>query len=308
MRQEHIEAFLEIIKTKNVSKAAANLHLSQSAVSNYLKALEEELGLQLVARYKGYRSVELTPYGEEFIPLAENWMNLQRQMESLRRNSKLELTIGALDSLNSNILYPVCSRLIAEHKDLHISVRTAPSVDLYKAASTGIIDIGFASYDAVFPNVLVSSAFSEKMCVVRNKRGSNKAQITHPSELLEENAIQLQWGADFEAWRNCYWDSHIHARMEVDTVSMLRRSLEQENCWAVMPRIDWDSGLMRYGDQPPFIDLECCELGEHNPPERKVYKLQPRYTKPYRQMAVDLFLDALRQQIGENPELNLYEL
>ena len=56
------------------------------------------------------------------------------------------------------------------------------------------------------------------------------------------------------------------------------------------------------------MDLECCELGEHNPPERKVYKLQPRYTKPYRQMAVDLLLDALRQQIGENPELNLYEL
>ena len=308
MRQEHIEAFLEIIKTKNVSKAAANLHLSQSAVSNYLKALEEELGLQLVARYKGYRSVELTPYGEEFIPLAESWMELQRQMESLRRNSKLELTIGAVDSLNANILYPVCRQLISEHKDLHIAVRTAPSEDLYKAASTGIIDIGFASYDAVFPNVLVSPAFSEKMCVVRNTRGSDKPKITHPSELLEENAIYLRWGADFEAWRNRYWDSRIRARMEVDTVSMLRRSLEQENCWAVMPRIDWNCGRMRFGNQSPFTDLEYCELGEHNPPERKVYKLQPRYTKPYRQMAADMFLDALRRQIREHPELNLYEL
>lgn len=308
MRQEHIEAFLEIVKTKNVSKAAVNLHLSQSAVSNYLKSLEEEVGLQLVARHKGYRSVELTPYGEDFIPLAENWMNLHRQMESLRRNPKLQLTIGVVDSLSANILYPACSKLIAENKDIQITLRTSPSADIYKAAASGIIDIGFVSYEAVFPNVDVSLAFSEDMCVIRNKRGSHTQTVTHPLDLQEENEVGLQWGGDFQVWKNQYWDAHVRPRMEVDTTAMFRRLLEQENCWAVIPEIDWWSDSMTQGGHPLNPDLEYCDLGEHNPPVRKVYQVFPQYVKPHWQMAVELFRKTLREQIQESPYLTLHKL
>ena len=63
MDHKDITIFLELVRCRNISKTAENLYLSQSAVSSRLKALEEEMGCQLVLRSKGQRSVELTRQG-----------------------------------------------------------------------------------------------------------------------------------------------------------------------------------------------------------------------------------------------------
>ena len=76
VRQEYIETFLEIIKTQNISIAAENLHLTQSAASARLKALEEIVGVPLFVRGKGNRNVSLTSHGKKFVPIAERWMLL----------------------------------------------------------------------------------------------------------------------------------------------------------------------------------------------------------------------------------------
>ena len=47
MNYKDIEVFLELVRCRNITKAAENLYLSQSAVSNRLKSLEDELGVQL---------------------------------------------------------------------------------------------------------------------------------------------------------------------------------------------------------------------------------------------------------------------
>ena len=63
MDHKDITIFLELVRCRNISKTAENLYLSQSAVSSRLKALEAEMGCQLVLRFKGQRSVELTRQG-----------------------------------------------------------------------------------------------------------------------------------------------------------------------------------------------------------------------------------------------------
>lgn len=80
MDQKDIMIFLELVRCRNISKTAENLYLSQSAVSSRLKALEEEMGCQLVLRSKGQRSVDLTRQGEEFISVAERWKLLWRKL------------------------------------------------------------------------------------------------------------------------------------------------------------------------------------------------------------------------------------
>ena len=82
MDHKDITIFLELVRCRNISKTAENLYLSQSAVSSRLKALEEEMGCQLVLRSKGQRSVELTRQGEEFISVAERWKLLLEETEA----------------------------------------------------------------------------------------------------------------------------------------------------------------------------------------------------------------------------------
>jgi len=51
MRLDQINVFLEIVRIRNLTKAAENLHMSQSSVSQQLKLLEQELGVQLIMRH-----------------------------------------------------------------------------------------------------------------------------------------------------------------------------------------------------------------------------------------------------------------
>ena len=46
----HLKYFVEVADKKSFSKAARTLHISQSAISRTIKALEEELGVQLLQR------------------------------------------------------------------------------------------------------------------------------------------------------------------------------------------------------------------------------------------------------------------
>jgi DNA-binding transcriptional LysR family regulator len=51
-----------VVSKKSISKAAEEiLYLTQSTVSFQLKTLEEELGVTLIERRRGYRQIELTP-------------------------------------------------------------------------------------------------------------------------------------------------------------------------------------------------------------------------------------------------------
>ena len=55
MNLAEIETFLMIVKTKNITKTAENLFLSQPTVSHRLKSLEDELDVKLITRKKGYK-------------------------------------------------------------------------------------------------------------------------------------------------------------------------------------------------------------------------------------------------------------
>ena len=64
MQLSQMRYFLEIARTGNISAAARNLYLSQPSLSQAIKSLEEELGIQLLVRHS--KSVSLTDAGEQF--------------------------------------------------------------------------------------------------------------------------------------------------------------------------------------------------------------------------------------------------
>lgn len=67
MNPLEIEAFLAITETRNLSKAADKLFVSQSTISSRLTNLESEIGSPLVNRRPGIKGVTLTPKGNEFL-------------------------------------------------------------------------------------------------------------------------------------------------------------------------------------------------------------------------------------------------
>lgn len=96
LSREDYEVVLTIADQASVTRAAKQLHLSQSAVSHHLRALEERIGTRLFRRES--RRMALSPVGEEFVSSARRIIGEMRRADSrlsiLARTGRKLLTIG----------------------------------------------------------------------------------------------------------------------------------------------------------------------------------------------------------------------
>ena len=68
MNTEFLKEFVVLAETKNFWEASERLYMNQSTLSKHIKSLENELGVELFTRTT--RRVELTSYGQTFLPYA----------------------------------------------------------------------------------------------------------------------------------------------------------------------------------------------------------------------------------------------
>ena len=128
MNLSNIQTFLSVANHQSLSVAASMLYLSQPTVSARLRQLEEELGVTLIVRKKGVRTVELTPQGLAFIPLAERWMALEAETAGFAKEQYLApLTIACPDSLNNYLFPELYRRLPRPEQNLALRIRTRNS-------------------------------------------------------------------------------------------------------------------------------------------------------------------------------------
>ena len=89
----HLEVFIKVVEKENFSKAGEELHMSQPALSQYIKDLEESLGARLLERSNRY--VYLNKAGEIVYRYAK---------EILALYSKMQLS---LDDLTNHLRGPI---------------------------------------------------------------------------------------------------------------------------------------------------------------------------------------------------------
>ena len=75
-----LKLFISVSNTLNFTKTANEFFMSQPTVSNYIKALESNVGVKLLNRDS--RSVSLTPEGREFVSYADKMLKLQMEAEN----------------------------------------------------------------------------------------------------------------------------------------------------------------------------------------------------------------------------------
>ena len=138
VKLELYRVFHEVARMGNISAAAQNLFISQSAVSQSIKQLEEQLQVRLFSR--STKGVYLTSEGKL----------LQSVDEKLARSRQLltgELIIGASDTVTKTYLL---SRLEAFHRDypdIRIRILNGTSHMVLDYLHAGQVDIAFASDD-----------------------------------------------------------------------------------------------------------------------------------------------------------------
>ena len=140
MDDKKLNTFLLIAEKKSLRQAADEAGYSQSALSQMLRSMEEELGVTLIERR--HDGVRLTEAGEQLMPriraASRAVAQLKKEAEALGEKQKL-IRIGTFSSLSRKILPMLVAGFQKEHPDVSFDIRIGGR-DLVKAMQVGELD------------------------------------------------------------------------------------------------------------------------------------------------------------------------
>lgn len=142
-----LEYFLTVAREQNITAAAETLHISQPALSTQLKALEAELGKQLLIRgVKGSRKVVLTEEGMILRKRAEEMLALMHKTEAEIRGSEEVITgnvfIGTGETEIVRMFARVAQELQKTHPDIRYHITSGNAEHVLEYLDKGLIDFG----------------------------------------------------------------------------------------------------------------------------------------------------------------------
>ena len=144
-------SLLEVAETGNFTRAAERLSLSQPAVSQHIRALEQELGVRMFDRASN--ALHPTHEGEIAIKYAKRMLALYRNMKSELDDEKLQiasLTVGITHTAESNAIAEALARYVELHESVSIKIVTG-SVDQLRRMLKNF-EIDFAVIDGKRPD------------------------------------------------------------------------------------------------------------------------------------------------------------
>ena len=143
--------FCKVAELGSFTRAAESCGYSQSAISQNIKALEQETGVSLLSRRKD--GVQLTADGRDFVPYlqavwqAEQALERRRQETMGLKNSIIR--IGTFTSVSRNLLPPKMKAFKARYPDVRFVLRQGEYTSIPQWIRQGEIDFGFVNQDAV---------------------------------------------------------------------------------------------------------------------------------------------------------------
>lgn len=143
MDLRRLEHFVALYELGTFGKAAEAVHLSQSALSRSIQALEDELGLPLFDRLS--QGTVLTPAGQLVLPTVRQLLasagELRRQVQLFRGGDLAEIRLGASPTPGAVLLRPLLAEAMRARPGLRIDARTDSNEDLVEGLRAEKFDL-----------------------------------------------------------------------------------------------------------------------------------------------------------------------
>jgi DNA-binding transcriptional LysR family regulator len=171
MEFRQLRSFIAVARSLNFSRAARELHLSQPALSAQIKALEDDLGTQLLERNK--RTVRLTRGGESFLADAE--VLLEDAAEAKRRAARFasgeagHLRMAFVASATPELVPTIALAFREKYPHVTLELKNLPTVAQVEALEAHTLDVGFVRLPLTAPKLAITQLHSEPFVMVLSK-------------------------------------------------------------------------------------------------------------------------------------------
>lgn len=168
MDLRQLRYFVTVAEELHFSRAAARLHLAQSALSAQVRQLEAELGGPLLIR--STRRVTLTPAGEALMKDGRGILaavdGALGRARALVRGEESSLVIGSLGPTPGALLAPLLARFGARHPQVRVEIRAFDFNDTVEGVRQRRADLAFLYAPLDEPDLVLTPLLSERRMVV----------------------------------------------------------------------------------------------------------------------------------------------
>lgn len=243
LNYHHLYYFWLVAREGNLTRTAARLHLSQSALSTQIKQLEEMLGQELFLRQG--RSLKLTEsghlalsYAETIFPAGDELVGLLRDG---RRRERQVLRLGSVATLSRNFQESFLRPLLQE-PTVELILQSGSMEDLLTRLGVHALDLVLSNRpvhgDAVHPWRCRRIA-RQPISLVGQARPRGKP-FRFPQELAEVPLLLPGRDSDIRASFDALCEQlglRYQVLAEVDDMAMLRLLARELECVALLPRV-----------------------------------------------------------------------
>ncbi|MGV9413099.1 LysR family transcriptional regulator [Nocardia sp. NPDC003693] len=147
MRIEQLEYFQAVTRLGSLRRVAEELHLSQPALSETLRNLERELGVDLLDRRRSGARVsdqgrELLPYIAQVVEAVDL---LRRAADEQHRVSRM-VRVGTVNAATVSLVLPAIREFREAHPQTQVEVVDAQQSEIHTALREGSFDLGLVNY------------------------------------------------------------------------------------------------------------------------------------------------------------------
>jgi LysR family transcriptional regulator, cell division regulator len=157
--------FLEVATTENISRAAERLGVTQPTLSLALKRLENQIGAQLLMRYK--TGVKLTKAGYRFQEkaklLLENWQSILKIVKRDNDEISGSYSIGAHASIASHCLAKILPKLLLKHPLLELQLHHDFSRKITEKVINFSLDFGVVVNPVAHPDLIIRQVYQDEV-------------------------------------------------------------------------------------------------------------------------------------------------
>jgi LysR family glycine cleavage system transcriptional activator len=194
-----LRAFDAAARHESFSLAAEEIHVTPGAISHQIRALEEELGLQLFVRHG--KRISVTDTGQRFAAtIRKSLSEIATAAEHLRNLSRQQrLVISATPSFASRWLAPRLWKFIDQHPEIEVVLQSGSHLSDLRLDS---VDVGLRFGRGTYPGLSVEKLSEDYYYPVaspayRNARGE---QASEPADLIDCNLLRMDQRESWQPW------------------------------------------------------------------------------------------------------------
>jgi DNA-binding transcriptional LysR family regulator len=238
---DRIKLFKDIALSRSVSKGASMNGISQSAVSQYLQDLEEQMGISLLDR--GTRPLTMTEAGKLYLDMCRDTLNRRDEfkvaLDLLKGQVEGTVRVASIYSVGLSELSRLEKEFLRLYPQARIEVQYLRPEKVYEAVVTDRADIGLLSYPEATKEVTVLPWRQEQMAIA--------ASPYHPLAKDSEIRPQDLDGVDFIGFDEdlpirkdidrFLREHHVHVNVTLhfDNIQMIKEAVAHGSGVSIMP-------------------------------------------------------------------------